>query len=203
MAVSQRVDWLPERNERRDALDQNLCRWLVAAGYMPMPVPNVMGQMQGNNPSPMQNWLSATNPDAILLSGGNDIGDAPERDNTERCLLAYAEEKCLPVLGICRGMQMLSVWAGSTLQPVAGHVGTKHRLQGELTGDVNSFHRFAVAVCPPGFTVAATSEDGCIEAIRHETLPWQGWMWHPEREAVFQLADMQRLQVLFNRADSR
>lgn len=203
VAVSQRVDWLPERNERRDALDQNLCRWLVSAGYMPVPVPNVMGQMQGNNPSPMQNWLSATNPDAILLSGGNDIGDAPERDNTERCLLAYAEEKCLPVLGICRGMQMLSVWAGSTLRPVAGHVGTRHRLQSELTGEVNSFHRFAVSVCPPGFLVTATSEDGSIEAIRHETLPWQGWMWHPERETVFQLADMQRLQALFNRADRR
>jgi len=201
--VSQRVDWLPERNERRDALDQNLCRWLVAAGYVPMPMPNVIGQMADSDPSLMQNWLAATKPDAILLSGGNDIGEAPERDNVERCLLAYAAEKHLPMLGICRGMQMLSVWAGSTLQPVDGHAGTRHRLQGELTGEVNSFHRFAVAVCPPGFSVTATSEDGSIEAIRHDTLPWQGWMWHPEREAVFQLADMQRLQAFFNRSNCR
>ncbi len=199
VAVSQRVDLVTGRNERRDALDQNLCRWLVSAGYIPMPIPNVLGQMVNNDQSPMQSWLSAMRPDAVLLSGGNDIGDAPERDETERCLLAHAKEKFLPVLGICRGMQMLSIWAGSTLKPVEGHVGSRHRLLGELADEVNSFHRFALAGCPSGFTVTATSEDGNIEAIRHETLPWEGWMWHPERETAFQSADMQRLQALFSR----
>lgn len=199
VAVSQRVDWVAGRNERRDALDQNLCRWLMSAGYIPVPVPNSMDQAAKNGSLSMQNWLLAMTPDAVLLSGGNDIGEAPERDDTERCLLAYAKERFLPVLGICRGMQMLSVWAGSALQPVAGHIGTRHRLLGELTGEVNSFHQFALADCPPGFTVTAKSEDGNIEAIRHETLPWEGWMWHPEREAPFQLTDIQRLQALFGR----
>jgi len=40
VAVSQRVDDYPDRNERRDVLDQRLIEFLLAAGYLPIPVPN-------------------------------------------------------------------------------------------------------------------------------------------------------------------
>jgi putative glutamine amidotransferase len=192
VAVSQRVDVYPERNERRDALDQRLCQWLVAAGFLPVPVPNGLG-MDG-----LLKWLSAVRPAAIVLSGGNDIGGAIERDNTERQLLAYAQENTLPLLGVCRGMQMMGVWAGVTLKPVQGHTRTRHGLRGELVGEVNSFHNYSLDTCPAGFAVSAMAEDGCIEAIRHESLAWEGWMWHPEREADFQTCDIQRLKVLFD-----
>ena len=192
VAVSQRVDVYPERNERRDALDQRLCAWLVVAGYVPVPVPNGLG-LDG-----LRLWLSAVRPAAIVLSGGNDIGEAIERDNTERQLLAYAQGNSLPVLGICRGMQMMGVWAGGALKPVQGHTHTRHELRGELAGEVNSFHNYSLAACPAGFAVTATAEDGCIEAIRHESLAWEGWMWHPEREADFQPRDIQRLKVLLS-----
>lgn len=192
VAVSQRVDVYPDRNERRDALDQRLCQWLVAAGCLPVPVPNGLG-LDG-----LRIWLSAVRPAAIVLSGGNDIGEAIERDNTERQLLAYAQEGALPVLGICRGMQVMGVWAGGALKPVQGHARTRHELRGELVGEVNSFHNYSLAAYPAGFAVTATAEDGCIEAIRHERLAWEGWMWHPEREADFQTRDIQRLKALFD-----
>jgi N5-(cytidine 5'-diphosphoramidyl)-L-glutamine hydrolase len=195
VALSQAVMVLPERNERRDTLDQRLTALLSSLRYLPIPVPNVL--QSGPLEDTVAAWLDEVNVDAIVLSGGNDIGSCPERDLTESRLLEYARSKGLPALGICRGMQMMGTWSGATLAPVTGHVRTRHQLHGELSGSVNSFHNFALAQCPPDFVVIAHSEDDSIEAIRHTSLPWEGWMWHPEREATFAAADLQRLQTLF------
>jgi putative glutamine amidotransferase len=203
VAVSQRVDVWADRGERRDALDQRLCLWLVTAGCVPVPVPNSLMVAGDAGELWLQRWLEAVKPDAVLLSGGNDIGGAPERDNTERSLLAYAKDQALPVLGICRGMQMMGVWAGASLVPVERHAGTQHQLQvvegpDEWPSTVNSFHNFALSDCPPGFAVSARAGDGTIEAMCHAHLPWEGWMWHPERERDFSLTDIDRLRALFH-----
>ncbi len=190
VAVSQRVDAFPERAEVRDALDQRLNMFLVAAGYLPVPVPN------GLHPD-AKAWLARVSPQAIILSGGNDIGQCPARDTTESALLDHAQKHSLPVLGICRGMQMMAHWMGVGLRAINGHVRTRHTLSGELTHTVNSYHGFTLLDCPPGCEILAYSEDGAIEAIRHQTLPWEGWMWHPEREAHFDAHDIQRIQALF------
>ena len=203
VAVSQRVDVWADRGERRDAVDQRLCQWLTASGCIQVPVPNIFmpKAKRDDNRMGLQDWLFAINPDAVLLSGGNDIGEVPERDSTEHCLLAYAKDQRLPTLGICRGMQMMAVWANGSLISVSGHVRTRHHLQiaaisGEWPDEVNSFHNVALADCPPGFVVMARAEDGTIEAMRHEVLPWEGWMWHPERESTFSPPDMNRFQAL-------
>jgi putative glutamine amidotransferase len=62
---------------------------------------------------------------------------------------------------------------------------------------VNSYHGFSLATGPLDFEVLARSEDGEIEAIRHKSLPWEGWMWHPEREENFAARDVQRIKALF------
>lgn len=190
IAISQRVDHYPERNETRDALDQQLLAFVLACGGLPLPVPNVLG-------GTVHLWLDALQPAAVLLSGGNDIGLCAERDATERALLNYAEARRLPLLGICRGMQMMAHHADVALQAVSGHVRTRHCLQGEISGTANSYHNHALAACPPEYRVLATSEDGSIEAIAHENLPWEGWMWHPEREHPFMARDIERARRLF------
>lgn len=192
VAVSQRVDDHPQRRETRDALDQRLTRWLHMAGYMPYPVPNVLRESGG-----LVEWLNGLQPDGIVLSGGNDLGQVGLRDRTEEALLDYARQHHLPLLGICRGMQMMGVWAQAGLKPVQGHVASRHVLSGEVTGNVNSYHNYSLADCPEGFRVLARSEDGQIEAVQHLTLPWEGWMWHPEREDAFVAQDFQRLRSLF------
>jgi gamma-glutamyl-gamma-aminobutyrate hydrolase PuuD len=195
VALSQRVAVDPASGERRDAVDQQLVRFIAAAGGRAFPLPNAL-----DAPEAVAAWLHALSPEAVVLSGGDDIGACPERDLTESALLTYARARRLPVLGICRGMQMLAHWSGgSGLNAVAGHVRTRHRLTGTITGEVNSFHAYALRACPAGFSVLATSDDGEIEAIRHQSLPWEGWMWHPEREpAGFVPRDLQRLKVLLH-----
>lgn len=200
VAVSQRVDHYPDRNEARDALDQRLITFLLDAGFIPVPVPNGLVTTWpdgGRDTEALDVWLANVKPQAFVLSGGNDIGLCRERDLTEEWLLDHAHQHQIPLLGVCRGMHMLANWAGVSLRSVQGHVGTRHRLIGEVTGEVNSYHDFAVASCPVGFEIIARSEDGEIEAIRHQCLPWEGWMWHPERETEFTINDIQRLKALF------
>jgi N5-(cytidine 5'-diphosphoramidyl)-L-glutamine hydrolase len=203
VGVTQRIDSVAGRAELRDALDQRLVQWLVHAGFLPVAVPNTLSDTGHPSEQTLESWLQAIQPDALILSGGNDIGEYPERDATERYLLSWAKEKRNPVLGICRGLQMMSVWAGVDLVKQEGHVGTRHQLAitekiDEWPANVNSYHNWVLSSCPDGFDVAAQAEDGSIEAIRHTTLPWEGWMWHPERETPFSPQDNQRLKRLFS-----
>lgn len=151
---------------------------------MSCPAPNSLVDLQ--NRELLHSWLKEIKPEAIVLSGGNNIGDFTSRDKTEDTLIRYASNEELPLLGICRGMQMIAHYHGTSLVPLKGHVKCRHRLEGEISWEVNSFHEFALEKCPSGFQVFATcSIDGSVEGIKHNSLPWEGWMWHPERDETF------------------
>ena len=206
VGITQRIDCVAGRAELRDALDQKLVQWLLYAGYLSVAIPNILFDMKksGEIPKeqPLGGWLETVQPGALILSGGNDIGEYPERDATERYLLSWAETNRVPVLGICRGLQMMAVWADVNLLRIEGHVRTRHQLvvsgqPSEWPTSVNSYHNWGLSSCPQGFEIAAQAEDGAIEAIRHIVLPWEGWMWHPEREEPFSPQDIKRLRRLF------
>jgi putative glutamine amidotransferase len=155
--------------------------------------------------------------DAVVIAGGADIDPAyyaaephettdrprTDRDSTERAIYLAARERGLPVLGICRGMQMMAVVSGGSLiqdLPSAGY-GTLHREQlGEFTehkatfadgslvaqilgaGEsvVNSSHHQAVADAG-SLTVTGHAEDGTIEVVEDPSAPFVlGVQWHPE-----------------------
>jgi len=100
---------------------------------------------------------------------------------------------------------MMAHWAGVKLMPVNGHVKVRHQLVNKvedvisLPDWVNSYHNLSIESCPDSFEVMAEAlKDGVIEAIRHKTLAWEGWMWHPERERLFSEIDILRVQRLFS-----
>ena len=94
-------------------------------------------------------------------------------------------------------MQSIALYFGGNLKKVSSHVRTRHELRGLILNNVNSYHEYEVDVLPDEFSVTARAEDGVIEAIRHKTLPIEGIMWHPEREEVFNHADIKLITDLF------
>ena len=198
--ITQRVKFCSDRNERLDMVDQKLTNLVQYCGYLPVPIPNNLFfqiDSQETKSSKLRSWLKAISPSGLILSGGADLGSYPDRDLTENMLLDYAERIELPVLGICRGMQLMARRGQSLLHEVAGHVRVRHLVRGKINRKVNSFHNFSIKSCPKHFEVLARSLDGEIEAIRHENIPMEGWMWHPEREEKFDQQDVKRLKKLF------
>ena len=189
IGLTQRVEHLPDREERRDCLDQAWTPLLLALGFWPIPLPNCT-----DDPRALVDELQLH---GIILTGGNDVNEAPgatrtapERDRFERTLLSVCAETGLPVLGVCRGLQLLVIHYGGKLVPIPGHAATSHPIRSRpgtsaLTDReaVNSFHAFGIReeTLSPEIEALATAPDGSVEAVRHRRFRQWGIMWHPER----------------------
>ncbi len=147
--------------------------------------------------------------DGLLLTGGVDMaprhyGEEPQehlgavdelRDAAEEALYRASRRRGLPVLGICRGLQVINVLEGGSLhQHLGGH--SQGRPYDALTHAVtfeggsslarhhpaelrvNSHHHQAVKAVAPSLNVAARSEDGLIEALEGDGV--LAVQWHPE-----------------------
>jgi gamma-glutamyl-gamma-aminobutyrate hydrolase PuuD len=197
--VTQRVDIMLARGERRDALDQRLAAWLAVAGATPVPVPN--------DPEIALAIYCSIPVAGLVLSGGNDLfalgGDAPERDATEHALAQRTRQDGKPVLGICRGFQLLVHEAGGSLAHIEGHVAARHALSGDGPAEVNSFHSWAVTALPAGWQARAIAPDGTIEMAATDGGRTLGIMWHPEREIAFRDFDLRLARRLLALGDDQ
>lgn len=194
VAITQRVSIVPAHGERRDCLDQAWTKFLWACGLLPVLLPNVVDAAL--------RLCGGAGITGLVLTGGNDLtvlgGDAPERDAVENALLDLAETRGLPVLGVCRGMQVIQQRCAIPLRRVEGHV-TGHqviRVDGKPTG-VNSYHRFAAFESRSPLGVWAVADDGVVKAVQHADRSTTGIMWHPERMDPFAPADIALFQRVF------
>jgi N5-(cytidine 5'-diphosphoramidyl)-L-glutamine hydrolase len=215
IAITQRVVQVPSRNERRDTLDQAWLPFAVACGLELLLIPNC-------HPDPA-GYLRRLRVRGLILSGGGNISArlatrrtgsplipntqadlAPERDATESALLRASLDEDWPVLGVCRGMQVLNVFHGGEIVEVRGHAGTRHALSTRANAgyrfdsEVNSFHDLAI---PSGgvasnFQVLADS-NGLPEAMIDRLHSHLGIMWHPERNAPFSENDIDLFRRFF------
>jgi putative glutamine amidotransferase len=185
----------------------------IAFGMLPIAIPAL-------EPASAAGYIDLV--DALIFTGGTDVdpdlyGHAPhprlgtivrKRDEFELALAKLALARGIPILGICRGMQVLNVAMGGSLEqhlaPEEGHLqhGTgspvpafheievvDRELQGLLgaRATVNSLHHQAVLDLSPGLRVAACSADGVVEAAVGIGIPVLAVQWHPEQ---IQLGDV-------------
>jgi putative glutamine amidotransferase len=184
--------------------------------------------------------------DGLIIGGGDDIGAEiyggtvlpdvridPERDKLELKLLDEALERGVPVLGICRGSQMINVALGGTLHTDIHEVYVQApkmrtvlprkqvsiepgcRLDRILRCNpcqVNALHHQSVDRVGQGLIIAARDESGIVQAIESGSAPFLlGVQWHPEllvwkkpHQRLFQaLAEAARECVAPFRAESR
>lgn len=147
---------------------------------------------------------------ALILTGGEDIGASPVRDATERALWQHFVREHRPVFGVCRGLQLVWTELGGELEATTGHVAMRHRVRLSAQGssnaasgvrEVNSFHGFALREGGTGLResvmVIARAEDGSVEGVRSCDGQMAGVMWHPEREATASAVDIALIRGLF------
>ena len=197
--ISQSIYIDPTRNEFGDKIDCKVIRFVQAAEYLPIVLSNynvALGNY-GWDTSVLDKFLNQVHADGILLTGGPEVGVHKNRDVTEKAVLSWAIKKRLPVLGLCRGMQLMGKLEGANLEEVPNHIREYHQLTGILSNTVNSYHKFAFRKLPSCFKILAKSSDGIIEAVQHKKNRWEGWMWHPEREENFRSYDLKRFQRVF------
>ena len=159
--------------------------------------------------------------DALLLTGGEDVEPGryhqprlpevtevnPARDEMEIAAVHEAVRRGMPILAICRGIQLLNVALGGTLwQDVPSQLGGDvlheqsagvnerwhggrvepgsglERIFGTGTLFINSFHHQAVRELAPALAATVWAEDGLVEGVEGREHPWMyGVQWHPER----------------------
>lgn len=198
----------------RSTVNSAYVRSVIAGGGIPLVLPPLLGDRYARETLEVL--------DGLVLSGGEDVDPAhygqvahptvarnidPLRDAQEMALYRLARERELPVLAICRGIQLVNVALGGSLwqdlpsdKPDAlphnqtdGRDARTHvvevtpgsRLARALGGtrfEVNSFHHQSIRELAPGLVVAARAPDGEIEGVESpEGDPWLlAVQWHPE-----------------------
>lgn len=175
-----------EYDEPRDALARDWTPLFEEHGLCPVLLPS--------NAVDVTAWANELDCRALLLTGGESVGQNTSRDTTEFALLDWAMERQLPVFGVCRGLHLIQRYFGGQLEDVPApdqHIAAEHgvELSPELKSafdgaselSVNSYHGQRIGAPADELVSLARTADGTTEVIRHRTAPVRAVQCHPER----------------------
>ena len=218
IGITQRVVYVDRIKERRDVLDQRWYGFADALGVLLIPIPN--------DSKECIRYVEELEINGLIFSGGNNIGlhgkeliqgkslqkddVAYERDKTEINLSEWATKNYQPIVGVCRGMQVLNAYYGGTLSKVDAkqHVATKHNIEfidrefrNHYLEDpvVNSYHNWGITCdgLAKSLNPLAMYGESEVEAFKHHNFPFFGIMWHPERYSELRNSDLSLFRKVF------
>ena len=203
-----------------DSLEQSYIKYFDSFGISSIIIPNSRSQLDS--------LLDNLEIGGVVLSGGGDLSSFYQdrlgsyrnddlqfsRDEVEDKVLRWATTRSVPVLGICRGMQLLNVFFGGKLTTDlknslgVNHAGVEHMVTivdnkycPLQTIKVNSFHNHGVSIKDLAGELKpfAVTKDGLlVEAVYHPHLMLAAVQWHPERKDFSDISNM-IVRQLFNR----
>lgn len=172
---------------------------IAAAGFLPVLVPSLADT---NAVAAIMDRV-----DALVLTGAIKGSDAEKRNKFDFMLIRMALDRGLPVVGFCRGHQVINRYFGGEIAPIPKNLDPKIVHMGKVSPyikdafhemevvpgtwlsqivksrrvTINTSHKYHVTKLGDGLVVSARSDDGVIEALEHKTLPVVGFQFHPER----------------------
>tara|TARA_B100001094_G_C18190762_1_gene807039 strand:+ start:3155 stop:3823 length:669 start_codon:yes stop_codon:yes gene_type:complete len=206
----------PKYDESLDCLDIRWSKLLTKLDFLPVPLATVEKKY-------VSTQLDALQLDGVILSGG----DTPSmnlrnlnkikitkknknnifRDTYEFQLVIECLKRKIPIVGVCRGLQILNIIYGGSLIKVSGHANkSKHKITidkknkfFDLPFKVNSYHNYGISkeTLSPELLPLAFDSEGNIEALQHQVEKVIGIMWHPEREKTVQKNDHKLFKKFF------
>ena len=187
IGISLRIMKAPNYDESRDAIGHDWAQFLEKIELVPIFIPN--------NLENTSKFLNDVEIEGLIISGGDNLGDYPQRDSTEKSLLEYGIKNKIPIFGVCRGMQIINDFFGGDVIKTStqNHVDTSHNINivnplnykiFDLNSiEVNSFHNNIINsdILGENLDPFAIADDKTTEGFYHKTFPIIGVMWHPER----------------------
>ena len=208
IGITMRRDNNNKWKEKRDSLSEDWLKFLSKnfQDYNFILIPNI--------PNKAIKLAENAGLDGLILSNGNDWGSCQERDQTELNLIEWCINLKKPILGVCRGFQVLNKYFGGKINKDVhkltnfSHAGSIHKIKilnqniyhNNFTNEflVNSFHNQGVFEMDLGKDlIPFAKSDNLIEGFFHKNEPILGIQWHPEREITNEQFDLNLFRRLF------
>ena len=205
IAVTQRLIKNESYYEIREALDINFSKLIKACGFLPIILPYNID---------FKEYFREFNIEGVILTGGNDLNNfkknelSKKRDDFENRLIKFCIQSKIPILGICRGMQIIAEYFGSNFKKIHGEVGVRYKLKPNNNSRyynylknldlLNSYHNYTIEKISDEFLISGTDNKGIIKAIEHKKEKIFCQMWHSEREKKFRKSEIDLINGFFN-----
>ena len=198
--ISLGIEFIKKRKEYREYIDSELIKLINSCGYNVYLLNNFYHSNYNiNNEKYISYIIKKLNVCGIILPGGADFGIYKKRDQTELYLIRLSIRKNIPLLGICRGLQIINLFFKGKHKKIKNHVKKINKIEiYERYLNIKCYHNNSISKIGSDLKILSKSKDGCIESIKHKKYSIYGWMWHPERNLKYKIYFTKELKKIFN-----